>query len=111
MTLLGPISADFRQIEDLRAKGLNAVEVSATQSKETRAHIQTPTFEAKRVHLPETAPWLSELESELLAFPSVRHNDQVDSITQAPAYEQVEKGGVDFIYIDWRPRYTGPYGL
>lgn len=90
-------------IADLRTKGLSVIEVSATQSKEARAAIQTPKFESRRVLFPESAPWLSTLEAELLAFPGSRHDDQIDSIVHALAYEQVEKGGVDYIYLD-RPR-------
>ena len=58
----------------------------------TRAYIQTPKLESGRVLLPKSAPWLSELEAELLAFPSGRHDDQVDSIVHALAYEFPEKG-------------------
>lgn len=87
-------------IADLKSEGLDVIDISATQSKEARANIQTPKFESGRVWLPETAPWLSELEAELLAFPAGRHDDQVDSIVQALAYEHVEKGGVDYIYLD-----------
>jgi hypothetical protein len=35
------------------------------------------------VFFPERAPWLPELEAELFAFPGSRHDDQVDSISQA----------------------------
>ena len=40
-------------------------------------------FEAGQVHLPERAPWLPDLEAELFSFPGSRHDDQVDSISQA----------------------------
>lgn len=98
-------------IADLKAEGLDVIEISATQSKEARANIQTPKFESGRVWLPETAPWLSELEAELLAFPVGRHDDQVDSIVQALASEQVERGVVSYIYlnrpvIDWRDPWS-----
>lgn len=85
-------------IEDLRHEGLNAVEIQPTQSKEIRAHIQTPKFQSSRVLFPRSAPWLSELEAEVLAFPSGRNDDQVDSITQALAYEYLTIGsGVEYI--------------
>jgi hypothetical protein len=29
------------------------------------------------------APWLSGLKSELLGFPNVKHDDQIDSVSQA----------------------------
>jgi predicted phage terminase large subunit-like protein len=35
------------------------------------------------VFFPERAPWLPELEAELFAFPGSKHDDQVDSISQA----------------------------
>ena len=39
--------------------------------------------EEGRVHLPREASWLPAYESELLAFPTGRHDDQVDSTSQA----------------------------
>lgn len=90
-------------IAELKVEGLDVVEISATQSKEARANIETPKFESGRVWFPKSAVWLSALEAELLAFPAGRHDDQVDSIVQALAYEQAEGGGVDYIYLD-RPR-------
>ena len=36
---------------------------------------------------PDWAPWLDELEAELFAFPGSRHDDQVDSISQALSHE------------------------
>src|SRR6476469_9816919 len=33
-----------------------------------------------------SVPWLDELMAELLGFPGVRHDDQVDSISQALAF-------------------------
>ena len=46
-------------------------------------------FEAGLVYFPEHAPWLPELEAELFAFPGSRHDDQVDSISQALARANV----------------------
>ena len=74
-------------IEVLRREGLNEVKIQPTQSKEIRAHIQTPVSQSSRVLFPRSAPWLSELKAEILTFPAGRNNDQVDSITQALAYE------------------------
>lgn len=39
-------------------------------------------IEAGQLLLPRQADWLAELKAELLAFPSVRHDDQVDALTQ-----------------------------
>lgn len=40
-------------------------------------------FETGRVYFLKDAPWLEDLLKELLGFPGVNHDDQVDSITQA----------------------------
>jgi predicted phage terminase large subunit-like protein len=54
--------------------------------KVMRLTAQAAQFHAGAVHLPEDAPWLDELMAELLGFPGVRHDDQVDSISQALAF-------------------------
>jgi phage terminase large subunit-like protein len=42
---------------------------------------------AGRFLFPRGAAFLPELEAEVLTFPQSRHDDQVDSISQALAYE------------------------
>jgi predicted phage terminase large subunit-like protein len=54
--------------------------------KVMRLTAQAAHFHAGVVHFPEDAPWLDELTAELLGFPGVRHDDQVDSISQALAF-------------------------
>ena len=44
-------------------------------------------FHARRVHFPKGAPYLAELERELLQFPNGKTDDQVDSISQALGHE------------------------
>ena len=55
--------------------------------KKGRMYVQQDKFEAGRVFLPEQAPYLAELEAELFSFPDGKTTDQVDSISQALAYE------------------------
>jgi hypothetical protein len=55
--------------------------------KKTRMGIQAAKFENGQVFFPKEAPWLRDLEEELFAFPNGRHDDQVDSISQALSYE------------------------
>jgi hypothetical protein len=38
------------------------------------------------VHVPKEAPWLDDYLRELTGFPNSRHDDQVDSTTQALAW-------------------------
>jgi predicted phage terminase large subunit-like protein len=54
--------------------------------KVMRLTAQAAQFHAGLVHFREDAPWLGELMAELLGFPGVRHDDQVDSISQALAF-------------------------
>ena len=54
--------------------------------KVMRLTTQAAQFHAGVVHFREDAPWLDELMAELLGFPGVRHDDQVDSISQALAF-------------------------
>jgi predicted phage terminase large subunit-like protein len=49
--------------------------------------IQSGKFESGQVLFPNQAPWLADLETELFAFPNARHDDQVDSISQALAHQ------------------------
>jgi predicted phage terminase large subunit-like protein len=53
--------------------------------KITRLEAQAVLFANGAVHFPAKAPWLDDLMEELLAFPGVKHDDQVDSISQALA--------------------------
>lgn len=50
--------------------------------KIVRMEAQCARFEAGQVYLPKEAPWLSEFLREILTFPSGRHDDQVDSVSQ-----------------------------
>jgi predicted phage terminase large subunit-like protein len=52
----------------------------STDDKETRMSRHEGRFEAGRILLPAEAPWLADFESELLAFPSGRYDDQVDAL-------------------------------
>jgi predicted phage terminase large subunit-like protein len=59
--------------------------VNPEGSKESRAQAVTPLFESGNVYLPEPSacPWIRDFTSELLTFPSARHDDQVDAMAYA----------------------------
>ena len=48
-------------------------------------------FEAGNILLPKKAPWLADFETELLAFPNGRYDDQVDAL---------------LLFLDWFARDT-----
>ncbi|KRE11268.1 hypothetical protein ASE63_20130 [Bosea sp. Root381] len=54
--------------------------------KTARLLAQAARFEAGQVFLPQEAEWLADYLSELLAFPTGRHDDQVDATSQALKY-------------------------
>ena len=71
-------------VQDLRCSGnLRPILRRPRFDKEARLLAQAPRFESGQVHLPEDAAWLASYVSELLAFPNGRHDDQVDSTSQA----------------------------
>jgi predicted phage terminase large subunit-like protein len=70
-------------IQDLRADNVTVISINPEGDKLTRAAKISAQFEAGSVLFPRNEPWLSGLKAELLGFPNVRHDDQVDSVTQA----------------------------
>lgn len=55
-------------------------------SKQARFVRVSPRIEAGMVFLPNDAPWLADYEAELIGFPTMEHDDQVDSTSQALDY-------------------------
>ncbi|CUJ87239.1 Transposase [Ruegeria denitrificans] len=52
-------------------------------SKDERMSIQSPKIEQGQVRLPASAPWKEVFLAEVAAFPNGKHDDQVDSMSQA----------------------------
>lgn len=88
VVLVEDIGVGTALISDLRRSGVKSHPIRSVASKIARAQIQTPKFEGGLVLLPHKAPWLDEFEAELLAFPGGRHDDQVDALCQALAYNR-----------------------
>jgi predicted phage terminase large subunit-like protein len=81
-------SAGTALAQELRQLGryrVNSIQVE--RDKVTRLYVQAAKFEAGNVYFPRNAPFLADLEAELLSFPQGKHDDQVDSITQALAFK------------------------
>src|SRR5260370_27852258 len=70
-------------VQELRARVSGIIGVKREGDKASRMAVASAKFEAGQALLPERAPWLADLESELFAFPGARHDDQCDSISQA----------------------------
>lgn len=91
-------------IQTLRAQhGIWPIGRRSKDDKETRLTAVTPMIEAGQVLLPADAPWLPALLHELLGFPSAKHDDQVDSISQYLGWARERSSGIfhaDFLGAD-----------
>jgi predicted phage terminase large subunit-like protein len=84
-------------IQDLRASGLSKVKEYAPLSgmdKVMRLHAQTALIENGHALFPRQAVWLADYIHELTTFPGTKHDDQVDSTTQALDYLNSEMGAL-----------------
>lgn len=72
-------------IDVLRKKVAGIKPIKPRSSKEVRARAVTPEIESGNVYLPHPSDpgngWVNELISEMRAFPSGRHDDQVDALS------------------------------
>ena len=80
-------------IED-RVSGTSLIQITKQQGlqgvipwrpsadKASRMMGQTPKLESRSLILPQSSPWLTDFESEYIAFPRGRHDDQVDALSQ-----------------------------
>ena len=70
-------------IQELRASNVAVIAINPQGDKQTRVANISARFEAGAVFFPKSAPWLDALKAELLGFPNVKHDDQVNSVSQA----------------------------
>ncbi|MDP9421357.1 MAG: phage terminase large subunit [Pseudomonadota bacterium] len=78
-------------IQELHSMGFyKVIAFKPKGSKVERLHGVTPMFESGHVLLPDAAGWLEAYLHELCAFPRGRHDDQVDSTTQALEWIRTE---------------------
>ena len=70
-------------IADLESQAIPTTPVKARLDKETRLSRVAAMIENGNVNLPRDAHWKDDFLLEVLAFPNGRHDDQVDSMTQA----------------------------
>ena len=70
-------------IQELRYNGMAVKPIKPEDNKVMRMNAQTAQIESGFVYLPSGAPWLAQYVSELTTFPFAKHDDQVDSTSQA----------------------------
>jgi predicted phage terminase large subunit-like protein len=83
-------------IEHLKHEIFGLHPVQPDGSKESRAQAVTPLFESGNVYLPDPSacPWVQDFKSELLTFPSAKHDDQVDAMAYALRHLALGVGNV-----------------
>ena len=101
-------------IQELQQENLYAVKgVKSQGDKVMRMNAQTGAIENGFVYLPKQAAWLEDYRKELSTFPRGKHDDQVDSTSQALAWIHEESkvpGILGYYYMlaeeehgpDWR---------
>jgi predicted phage terminase large subunit-like protein len=90
-----------------RARGARYQFRKVKEDKITRFEAQTAQLETGRYLVPAQAPWLTDFRRELLAFPSGKYDDQVDSLVQFVAWAS-SRHGSGFLARD--PRTNRPLG-
>jgi len=88
--------------KELQNQGLPVIAVKPELDKRIRMSVQSVKFEGGQIFLPKEAPWLADFESELFSFPGGRYDDQIDSVSQALAYEI----STDFWTVEALDAYT-----
>ena len=79
-------SSGISLLQDLKQANIyQAVARKPEGDKKMRLHEQSILFESGQIFLPDKAPWLADFVTELTSFPACKHDDQVDSATQALA--------------------------
>lgn len=72
-------------IQELKHEIQGLIEVTPEGGKLGRAHAVSPQVESGNVYLPHPLirPWVDDFIEKATAFPNGRHDDQVDTMTQA----------------------------
>lgn len=127
MVLIEDKSAGISLIQDLQRAGLPVRSYNPGKAdKMMRLNIISPLIEKGRVYLPESTKnagcardWCEPLINQLCSFPEVRHDDLVDSTTQAlRILRDMGFLTIDYIpdnsdlYVDeTKPRRVNPYAV
>jgi predicted phage terminase large subunit-like protein len=70
-------------VQMARHSGVQGViPIKHNSDKRTRMMGATPKIESGSLYLPQSAPWFEDFLKEYLAFPSGRHDDQIDALSQ-----------------------------
>lgn len=92
-------SSGTQLLQTLRSENLRGVPDPIARRPETdkvsRVCGISAMIEAGQLFLPQEAPWLAGLRTELLGFPNSRHDDQVDALSQLMTWVRDRETGSD----------------
>lgn len=83
-------------VQEARRAGLPIRELRPDRDKVSRALTAAARMEGGAVFFPAAAPYLGDLEAELLRFPAGRHDDMVDALSYAVAEVTRPRGRLSF---------------
>lgn len=111
--LIEDASSGQALLQDLKNDGFYKVEaIRPKGDKIMRFQSVSARIEAEQVFVPSQANWLEDYLAELMMFPASRHDDQVDSTSQALTYAFISpwrhQGYFDMIREDLREKREGP---
>lgn len=91
IVLIEDAGAGSSLIADLDSQAIATTPVKARIDKESRLIRAAAMIENGSVYLPKDAHWKDDFILEVLAFPNGRHDDQVDSMSQALIWMKDDK--------------------
>jgi predicted phage terminase large subunit-like protein len=87
VVLIEDRASGIQLMQDLRRENVAGLKgCDPAGDKQMRPWAHTATLEQGLVDLPKQASWLDDYLRELTGFPNSKHDDQVDSTTQALAW-------------------------
>jgi predicted phage terminase large subunit-like protein len=96
--LIEDAASGAQLIQQLRHDRPNCIPSPISRKPEndkiTRFSAQSSRIEAGDLTLPHDAPWLAEFERELMGFPNVKNDDQVDALSQLLAWRRRKKSRI-----------------
>ena len=86
--------ANGSAVVNVLSREMFCIPVSPRGGKVARVNAVSAAIESGHVFLPREAPWLGEYLEQWSAFPAAKHDDMVDSSTQALSYLLYSPGEV-----------------
>ena len=97
ITLIEDAASGAQLASRLERAGYKIMRMQPYADKYVRMSSQTPWFHSSKVWFPTNdCPWLADYLKELGLFPQVKHDDQVDSTSQALKYFDDFKDGFSY---------------